>query len=84
MLKIDSNGDTIMTSYGDSIPKEDHADRAVRAGLKMLRKLDQIQDKYKPWHVKSMRCRIEVNSWPMCFGNYRIKPSILFSFRGPC
>jgi adenylate cyclase len=62
-------GDAIMASYGAPVPKEDHADRAVRAGLKMLRKLDQIQDKYKPWHVTSMRCRIGVNSGPMYFGN---------------
>jgi len=37
-------GDAIMVFFGDPIPQEDHAERAVRMGLEMLERLRSLED----------------------------------------
>jgi adenylate cyclase len=62
-------GDSIMASFGAPIIVEDHADRAVSAGLKMFRQLDQLKEKWDRWGVGSVKCRVGINTGLIFFGN---------------
>ena len=37
-------GDAVMVFFGDPIPQDDHAERAVRMGLEMLERMRALED----------------------------------------
>jgi class 3 adenylate cyclase len=37
-------GDAVMVFFGDPVPQDDHAERAVRMGLEMLQRLRELED----------------------------------------
>ncbi|MCH8206424.1 MAG: HAMP domain-containing protein [Chloroflexi bacterium] len=39
-------GDALMVFFGDPVPYEDHAERAVRCGLEMLERLPELQQRW--------------------------------------
>ena len=62
-------GDAIMAEFGAPLPLPDHADRAVRAGLKMHRRLRELRKIWKDQGLPELRCRIGINTGAMIVGN---------------
>lgn len=62
-------GDTILAEFGAPLPIPDHADRAVRAGIKMQRRLYELHAWWAEKALPQARCRIGINTGPMVIGN---------------
>ncbi|MEW6669407.1 MAG: adenylate/guanylate cyclase domain-containing protein [Thermodesulfobacteriota bacterium] len=62
-------GDAIMAEFGAPLPLPDHADKAVRAGLKMQRRLKELREIWKGQGLPELRCRVGINTGSMIVGN---------------
>lgn len=62
-------GDAIMAEFGVPIPMADNADRAVRTGLRMQRRLNELRKRWVQMGLPELRCRIGINTGPMIVGN---------------
>jgi adenylate cyclase len=62
-------GDAIMAEFGAPLPLLDHADRAVRAGLRMQRRLKELREIWKGEGLPELRCRVGINTGSMIVGN---------------
>jgi adenylate cyclase len=62
-------GDAIMAEFGAPLPLQDHADRAVRAGLRMQRRLKELREIWKTQGLPELRCRVGINTGSMIVGN---------------
>jgi len=62
-------GDAIMAEFGAPLPAPNHADMAVRAGLKMQRRLKELRDRWGKGGLPELQCRIGINTGPMVIGN---------------
>lgn len=62
-------GDAIMAEFGAPIHLPDHADRAVRAGIRMQRRLKELRRHWLEKGLPEMRCRVGINTGPMVVGN---------------
>ena len=62
-------GDAIMAEFGAPLVLTDHADRAVRAGLRMQARLRELRRDWKERGLPEMRCRVGINTGPMVVGN---------------
>ncbi len=62
-------GDAIMAEFGAPLPLPDHADRAVRTGLKMQRRLKELREIWKGQGLPELRCRVGINTGAMIVGN---------------
>ncbi len=62
-------GDAVMAEFGAPIPAANHADLAVRAGLKMQRRLHELRKIWGEKGIPELRCRIGINTGPMIIGN---------------
>ena len=62
-------GDAIMAEFGTPVPMADHADQAVRAGLGMQRRLEELREIWGRKGLPTLRCRIGINTGSMIVGN---------------
>jgi len=62
-------GDAIMAEFGAPLPLPDHADRAVRAGFRMLKRIEELRDIWAGKGFPDLRCRIGINTGTMIVGN---------------
>ncbi len=62
-------GDAIMAEFGAPLSLPDHADRAVRAGLKMQRRLKELREIWKGQGLPELKCRVGINTGAMIVGN---------------
>jgi adenylate cyclase len=62
-------GDAVMAEFGVPIAVENHADRAVRTGLKMQRRLEDLRRSWDQSGLPMLHCRIGINTGPMIVGN---------------
>jgi len=62
-------GDALMAEFGAPIFVEDHADRAVRTGLRMQKRLEELRRGWLKRGLPEMRCRVGINTGPMVVGN---------------
>lgn len=62
-------GDAIMAEFGAPLPLPDHADRAVKAGLTMQRRLAELRRIWKEQGTPELHCRVGINTGPMIVGN---------------
>ena len=62
-------GDAIMAEFGAPLPIPDHADRAVRAGLRMQMRLRELRKLWAERKLPELRCRVGINTGPMIVGN---------------
>ncbi|MBN1104572.1 MAG: adenylate/guanylate cyclase domain-containing protein [Deltaproteobacteria bacterium] len=62
-------GDAVMAEFGAPLPLPDHADRAVRAGLLMQRRLKELRKIWAEKGLPELRCRVGINTGPMIVGN---------------
>jgi adenylate cyclase len=62
-------GDAIMAEFGAPLPLSDHADRAVRAGLKMQKRLKELRTIWAGKALPELECRVGINTGSMIIGN---------------
>ncbi|KMP10924.1 hypothetical protein UR09_04865 [Candidatus Nitromaritima sp. SCGC AAA799-A02] len=62
-------GDAVMAEFGAPLPTEDHADRAVMAGLKMQRRLTELRKGWASRGLPTIEARIGINTGSMVIGN---------------
>jgi len=62
-------GDAIMAEFGAPIPIPDHAQRAVKTGLQMQRRLGELCRIWAEKGLPELRCRIGINTGRMILGN---------------
>jgi len=62
-------GDAIMVEFGVPIPAPNHADMAVRTGLRMQRRLKELRKEWSQKGLPELRCRVGINTGPMIIGN---------------
>jgi class 3 adenylate cyclase/CHASE3 domain sensor protein len=62
-------GDSIMVFFGDPIPHEDHAERAVRMALEMRTKLEELQERWAIRREHSLTVGIGISTGWVTVGN---------------
>jgi len=62
-------GDAVMAEFGAPLELPDHADRAVRAGLRMQRRLRELRRAWREQGLPELRCRVGINTGAMVVGN---------------
>ena len=62
-------GDAVMAFFGAPIPQEDHADRAVLAGLMLQRLVNEWNDEREKSGLPAVRVRVGINSGLAVVGN---------------
>lgn len=62
-------GDAIMAIFGAPVPYEEHAVMAVRAGLRMLEKLDKMKEVWREQGLPPIDIGVGVNTGDMSVGN---------------
>jgi adenylate cyclase len=80
-------GDSIMASFGAPMETPEHVNQAVRAGIKMQRRLNILNVEWKKRGLTEIRCRIGITTDTMYFGNlgsqqvYYYTPSLRRPYR---
>jgi adenylate cyclase len=62
-------GDAIMAEFGAPLAMPDHAERAVRTGLRMQKRLKELRPQWMEAGLPEIRCRVGINTGPMVVGN---------------
>ncbi len=62
-------GDGLLAFFGDPLDQPDHAVRAVRAGLDMLARVEQLNARWRGQGRHEIQIRIGVNTGPAVVGN---------------
>ena len=62
-------GDAIMAEFGVPLFCEDHADRAVAAGLTMQHRLAELRLEWRQKGLPELYCRVGINTGKMVVGN---------------
>jgi adenylate cyclase len=62
-------GDAIMAEFGAPLPMPDHAERAVRAGLEMQKRLQDLRPIWRNNDLPELQCRVGINTGQMIIGN---------------
>ncbi len=62
-------GDAVMAEFGAPLPMPDHAERAVRAGLEMQKRLQELRPAWRKDDLPELHCRVGINTGPMIIGN---------------
>ena len=62
-------GDAILVFFGDPIPQEDQAQRAVRMALEMQDRVDELTDRWKATYGESFRIGIGITTGWVTVGN---------------
>ena len=62
-------GDSIMAYWGAPFPQPDHAERACKAALAMLKALNISQERWKAQGKPCLDIRVGINTGPMLVGN---------------
>ena len=75
-------GDAVMAFFGAPILQEDHADRAVLAGLMMQRLVDQWNEERSKSDLAPVRVRIGINSGPAVVGNVGTEKRVDYTVLG--
>jgi adenylate cyclase len=75
-------GDAVMAFFGAPIPQEDHADRAIMAGLMMMDRVDQWNEQREREGLPPVRIRIGINSGPAVVGNVGTEKRVDYTVLG--
>jgi adenylate cyclase len=62
-------GDAIMAEFGAPLPMPDHAERAVRSGLAMQARLNELRRVWRNDGLPEIRSRVGINTGSMVIGN---------------
>jgi adenylate cyclase len=75
-------GDAIMAFWGAPYPQSDHAERACRAGLDMLKALRELQTRWVAQGRPHVNMGIGINTGPMVVGNMGSNRRFNFTIMG--
>ncbi|HYH06536.1 MAG TPA: adenylate/guanylate cyclase domain-containing protein [Thermoanaerobaculia bacterium] len=75
-------GDAVMAFFGAPIPQEDHADRAILAGLMMMDRVAQWNDEREREGLPPVRIRVGINSGPAVVGNVGTEKRVDYTVLG--
>ncbi|HEY8848895.1 MAG TPA: adenylate/guanylate cyclase domain-containing protein [Thermoanaerobaculia bacterium] len=75
-------GDAVMAFFGAPIPQEDHADRAVLAGLMMQRMVGDWNVEREKLEMPPVKVRVGINSGPAVVGNVGTEKRVDYTVLG--
>jgi adenylate cyclase len=76
-------GDAVMAFFGAPIPQEDHADRAILAGLMMMERIEQWNaERAREGLLPPVRIRVGINSGPAVVGNVGTEKRVDYTVLG--
>jgi adenylate cyclase len=75
-------GDAVMAFFGAPIPQEDHADRAILAGLMMQRLVGEWNAEREKTDLPPVRIRVGINSGPAVVGNVGTEKRVDYTVLG--
>lgn len=75
-------GDAVLAFFGAPLPQEDHALRAVRAGMMMQRLIDRWNEERKADGLSEVRIRVGINSGPAVVGNVGTEKRVDYTVLG--
>ena len=75
-------GDAVMAFFGAPIPQEDHADRAVLAGLMLQRLVGDWNSEREKVGLPPVRIRVGINSGPAVVGNVGTEKRVDYTVLG--
>jgi adenylate cyclase len=75
-------GDAVMAFFGAPLPQEDHADRAVLAGLMLQRLITEWNDAREKNGLPEVRVRVGINSGPAVVGNVGTEKRVDYTVLG--
>jgi adenylate cyclase len=75
-------GDAVMAFFGAPIPQDDHADRAIMAGLMMQERIDEWNAERAQSGLPPVRIRIGINSGPAVVGNVGTEKRVDYTVLG--
>ena len=75
-------GDAVMAFFGAPIPQEDHADRAILAGLMMQRLVGDWNAERDKASLPPVRIRVGINSGPAVVGNVGTEKRVDYTVLG--
>lgn len=75
-------GDAVMAFFGAPIPQEDHADRAILAGLMMMERVDIWNAERVREGLPEVRIRVGINSGPAVVGNVGTEKRVDYTVLG--
>jgi adenylate cyclase len=75
-------GDAVMAFFGAPIAQEDHADRAVMAGLMLMERIDEWNGQRERDGLPPVRIRVGINSGPAVVGNVGTEKRVDYTVLG--
>ena len=75
-------GDAVMAFFGAPIHQEDHADRAIMAGLMLMERVDAWNAQREREGLPPVRVRIGINSGPAVVGNVGTEKRVDYTVLG--
>jgi len=75
-------GDAVMAFFGAPIPQEDHADRAILAGLMMMARVEIWNEERAKEGLPPVRIRVGINSGPAVVGNVGTEKRVDYTVLG--
>ena len=75
-------GDAVMAFFGAPIPQEDHADRAIMAGLMMMERIEDWNQQREREGLPPVRIRVGINSGPAVVGNVGTEKRVDYTVLG--
>ncbi len=75
-------GDAVLAFFGAPIAHEDHASRAVRAGLRMQQLVDEWNEDREKENLAPVRIRVGINTGPAVVGNVGTEKRVDYTVLG--
>jgi adenylate cyclase len=75
-------GDAVMAFFGAPIPQDDHADRAIMAGLMMMERVELWNAEREKEGLPAVRIRVGINSGPAVVGNVGTEKRVDYTVLG--
>lgn len=75
-------GDAVMAFFGAPIAHEDHADRAIMAGLMIMERVDLWNEERERENLPPVRIRVGINSGPAVVGNVGTEKRVDYTVLG--
>ncbi|MDQ3280316.1 MAG: FHA domain-containing protein [Acidobacteriota bacterium] len=75
-------GDAVMAFFGAPIPQDDHADRAIQAGLMLMERVNVWNAEREAAGLPPVRIRIGINSGPAVVGNVGTEKRVDYTVLG--
>jgi adenylate cyclase len=75
-------GDAVMAFFGAPIPQDDHADRAILAGMMMMERVETWNEEREREGLPPVRIRVGINSGPAVVGNVGTEKRVDYTVLG--